>query len=258
MANVSSFSGDLYFRTQGKPWTFEGYLAAYDVLMSLDCSNGSYGFSMSDEESKNSAEFVAYLMAQGEDASISYWGNGRWSASGTLERFDDWTKHKGFRNEMSEETYLKNRKTFIDLMLANEWELSFEHVDEEGGIGFIIKETCIISADNKIMSGDVVTPIEPFFSFWNDVYEHGDYTLRDYSNMVEGDVRGGTHYEVVEQIAELLGVGEDGISDLSDFIIDGDWDEQLSPSPYYDELDELPEGLVEEWTELKNKGESDE
>ena len=134
-------------------------------------------------------------------------------------------------------------------MLLNEWELHFEHVDVESGIGFIVKETCVIYANNKIMVEGVTTPSEPFFSFWNDVHESGDYTLRDYTKMVE-DV---TYYEVIEQLIKLFGDGEVLIEELSDFIIDGDWDEQLQPWLYYDSLEDLPEGLYEAWNEHKNK-----
>lgn len=259
MANVSSFSGELYFHTEGKPWTFEGYLAAYDILMSLDCSDGGYGFAMSDVANSNSAEFVTYLMVQGTDASISYWGNGRWSASGTLERFDDWTKHKGYRNEMSEESYLKARDKFVKMMLENEWSLTFEHIDEESGLDFIVKEACYVSVTDKIKTAKGEESVEPHFITYCDVYESGHYNLRDYGNMIDYDHRGDAHREVVGQIAELLGVGEDGINDLSDFIIEEDWDELLSPNPsYYWGLEDLPEGLQEAWVKLKNKGESNE
>lgn len=252
MANVSSFLGELIFKYNDdkRPWTTEGFLYAYDILMSQDSSDGSYGFCMEEEHTENSADFVVYLTKQGPEPSISYWGNGRWSGTNNFNSFDEWTKYLHTAQEMSKETYLKTRAKLLKLMYDNDWELSFEFIDEESGIGFIDAVSCVIKADYPYdpttKTRDVTGELE--FVVHTTVHDSQNYTLRAYSNLIENTVYSSMLDEVSATLMQEFQVNVSEAPFFKDFIVEEDWDEQLQPyTDYHENNDYIPEGMKEAW-----------
>lgn len=250
MANVSSFSGKLMFTSNNdkRPWTIEGFLYAYDVLMSQDASDGNYGFCMEEMYTENSADFIVYLTKQGPEPSISYWGNGRWSGSNNFDSFNHWTKTPHPTQEMSEETYLKTRAKLLKLMYDNDWEFSFEFVDEESGMAFINTVSCTITANypydysTKTYAGDLgfVTHIV--------LHDSQDYTLRAYNIIIEDNLYSSMLDEVAATLMQEFQVNDSEASFFKDFIVEENWDEQLQPYiDYYENNDIIPEGMKEAW-----------
>lgn len=252
MANVSSFSGKLSFNSNDskKPWNIEGFLHAYDVLMSQDSSDGSYGFCMEEEHTENSADFVVYLTKQGPEPSISYWGNGRWSGANNFDSFNNWTKTPHPAQEVSKETYLKIRAKLLKLMYDNDWELLFEFVDEESGVGFIDTVSCVVAAnypyDYTTKTYDMAGDLE--FVVQTIIHDSQDYTLRAYSYLIEGIVYGSMLDEVSATLIQEFQVNDSEASFFKDFIVEEDWDKQLQPyTDYHENNDYIPEGMKEAW-----------
>ena len=252
MANVSSFSGELIFNfyDSKKPWTTEGFLYAYDVLMSQDASDGSYGFCMEEMYTENSADFIVYLTKQGPEPSITYWGNGRWSGANNFSSFNNWTKTPHPTQEMSEETYLNTRAKLLKLMYDNDWEFLFEFIDEESGVGFIATVSCVISADYPYdpitKTHDKTGDLE--FVVDTTIHDSQDYTLRAYSYFIEGTVHGSMLDEVSATLMQEFQVNDSEASFFKDFIVKEDWDQQLQPyTDYHENNDIVPKGMKEAW-----------
>lgn len=252
MANVSSFYGELIFKSNDskRPWTVEGFLCAYDVLMSQDSSDGSYGFCMEEEHTENSADFIVYLTEQGPEPSIPYWGNGRWSGSNNFDSFNNWTKTPHPAQEMSKETYLKTRAKLLKLMCDNDWEFLFEFIDEEGGMEFIDTVSCIIAADYPYIPTTTTCDMtgELGFVIRTVIHESRDYTLRAYRDLIEHDYYGGMLDEVSATLMQEFQINNSEASFFKDFIVEEDWDEQLKPyTDYHEDSDYIPEGMKEAW-----------
>jgi len=246
MANISSFFGTLYFNSTKNPWTPEGYILAYDILMSIDASGGDYGICMEEEHTENSADFLMYLMSQGDKASISFWGNGRWSAENNFHSFESWTDHKKRDQTMSEETYKVTREKFLSLAAENGWTMQFDYTDEESGNGFIYQQ-----------SVDIVVKQDPStfkYEFTPNVTTVAaeDYTLDAYCRLVEeeDDI---THCEMfnqtIDEIAELLNINKDDVIKFTEFFIEKEWHFKIPPYSYHDDVEDLPEGFVDQWKE---------
>lgn len=252
MANVSSFSGSLIFSSNDskRPWNVEGFLYAYDVLMSQDASDGRYGFCMEEEYTENSADFVVYLTEQGPVPNILYWGNGRWAAANNFASFDNWTKTPHDAQTMSEETYLKTRAKLLKLMYDNDWELLFEFVDEESGAGFIDTVSCVIIANypdhTTTKTYDMTEELR--FVVETTIHDSQDYTLRAYSTIIEETVYGPMLNEVSATLMQAFQVNDSEASFFKEFIVEEDWDRKLQPFTDYHEYDDcIPEGMKEAW-----------
>jgi asparagine N-glycosylation enzyme membrane subunit Stt3 len=250
MANVSSFSGALYFYTKKNPWTPEGYILAYDTLMSIDASGGDYGICMEEEYTDNSADFLVYLLSQGADASICFWGNGRFSAENNFDLFNSWTDHKKKYQTMTEETYKANRLKLLELMSDNDWYLQFDYTDEEGGTCFIVQQSVDITVVIDPSTG------APEFTRAVTTIANEDYTLDAYCRLVEEEetiTMCGMFNEGVDALFNVLNIAEEDKQKFIEFLIEKEWHFKLPPYGYYDSLEEVNEKLIEEWKEYCNE-----
>ena len=247
MANVSSFYGTLYLSTDDKPWTPEGYLLAYDVLMSQDSSGGSYGFTISDEDiTADSASFLEACLKDAPEPVFPIWGSGRWSADNNFKSFNKWTKTKDKYQHMSEETYQANRTKLITLMYENGWWFMFEYTDEEGGLGFICKETCTIYAGEvEEESGKK----ELGFITTTGSFEGFDYNLRNYCEQIEDDRRCHLYYDVMNGLHRFLNISPDKYEEFNDFIVEEELDELFGPYQEIESYEDIPEKVIEKWEE---------
>lgn len=249
MANISSFFGELYFRTEDKPWTPEGILAAFDVLMSQDSGGGNYGFCMEEEVTEDSATFLVNMLEQlPNDPMIFYWGSGRWAAANNFDSFDAWTKHKSCTQTISEETYLAIRTKLLHMMVENQWFFEFEYVDEESGMGFITRQDAMIYADasddGKESFHTIVATSEDY-----------EYNLKNYCEQIEDGRMSERFGEQMLYIYHLLNICKEDEPKFDTFITSQDWDEKMSPWSDYESIEELPEGLVDAW-EVYRHGEA--
>lgn len=246
MANVSCFYGTLYLSTNDKPWTPEGYLLAYDVLMSQDCSGGNYGFTISDEDiTADSASFLIACLKDDPEPAFPIWGNGRWSADNNFKSFNRWTKTKNDDQPMSKETYQENRTKLIRLMYENGWDFMFEYTDEEGGCGFICKENCTIYA------GEVEEDSKKELGFITDMlsFEGYDYNLRNYCEQIYEDRRCHLYYDIMNSLHRLLNISPDKYEEFDDFIVEEELDELFWPHAEIESYEEIPEKVIEKWEE---------
>jgi hypothetical protein len=244
LANVSSFYGYIYFRTKDKPWTPEGFLLSYDVLMSMDSSFGNYGFCMEEEHTVDSAAFMVALTAFGdEDPCMHIWGSGRWSAQNNFESFESWSVEPNNKQTISKKVYQTNRAKFLQLMFDNGWYFQFEYTDEECGSGFIVEEQVDITVGQ-----DPIVINYLFFVPSICTVKECDYTLKNWSEMIEDERQSDLFNEVMETILRLLNIGSEAQKELFvKFIIEQDWDDCMSPYPDFEDGQELPEGLKEAW-----------
>lgn len=247
MANISSFFGTLYLSTDDKPWTPEGYLLAYDVLMSQDCSDGSYGFTISDEEATaDSASFLVECLKYEREASFPIWGNGRWSANGNFESFNRWTKRKRDHQHMSEESYQATRTKLITLMRENGWYFMFDYTDEEGGNAYICKEAVTIrTAEIEEEPGKK----ELGFVSNTDGFESYDYNLRNYCEQIEDDRRCSHYDTIMDALHRFLNISPDKYEEFDDFIVEEDLDELFWPYQEIEDYKEIPKKVIEKWEE---------
>lgn len=246
MANVSSFHGTIHFYTDATPWTAEGYLYLFDVLKTIDSSDGSYGFTISDEDiTVDSASFLVACLKDGPEPAFPIWGNGRWSASTTLSSFNVWTKTLNRDQTIPLEKYLDNRSKLIELMEANKWFIEIEFTDEEPGSSFIEIGSCIIEGEFNEEHSE--------FAFNSSLYITKDYphTLMHYTTYVEEDRRSDMFYEVMVQLYAILQVPPEMYQQFDDFIIGNDLDELLHAYAFYETLDDVPTKIVTGWEAYK-------
>jgi len=249
MANISSFSGALYFNTKKNPWTPEGYLLTYDLLMSIDASGGGYGICMEEEYTNNSADFLVYLLSQEPNASICFWGNGRWSAENNFDLFNSWTDHKNSGQTISEETYKENRLKLLELMSDNDWYLQFDYTDEEGGVGFIVQQNVDITVVKDPSTG------APEFTRAVTTIANEDYTLDAYCRLIEelDDISNCDMFlETADALFVLMNIAKEDKQKFQEFLIEKEWIFKLVPFGYYDELEDIDEKLIEQWKEYYN------
>lgn len=247
MANISSFSGSVYFMTNKNPWTPDGYLYAYDVLGSIDACGGDYGICMSEDEASDSAEFLSAVL---DTESIMYWGTGRWSAQNVFDMFNSWTQTKHSTQPMTQETYETTRQKLLQLMYDNGWYFQFEYVDEEGGVGFIVAQQVVIS----VVQDPSTKELE--FTTSTTTSDNEDYTLDAYCRLVEEEeniIQCQIFNETVQEIVSLMNINEGNVSKFIEFLIEKEYHFKLPPYGYYDSLEDLPEGIIEKWKEYYNE-----
>jgi hypothetical protein len=249
MANISSFSGALHFNTKKNPWTPEGFLLAYDVLMSINACGGDYGICMAEEYTANSADFLVYLMSEDVNPSICFWGNGRWSAENNFDLFNFWTDHKKKAQTMSEETYKETRRKLLELMSDNDWYLQFDYTDEEGGACFIVQQ----SVDVTVVK-DPSTGVAEFTRAITTIANE-DYTLDAYCRLIEEEEtisHCGMFSQTVDELADVMNVAKEDKQKFEEFLIEKEWHFKLPPYGYYDDIDNVNTDLIEQWKEYRD------
>lgn len=254
MANVSSFNGIVYFSTEKEPWTAEGFLLLYEVLQTIDASGGSYGVSIREDVMITSAHFLAEVLKQqatSDSISLDYWGNGRWSVSGTMDNFNNWTMFVSDEDTSEQKEYVKKRARLLELMHKNEWFLEFEFLDEEPGAGFIESgHIFVYSIKPEKPDTDKVGHVYEY-SFFSETYveDSYDHNLRTYCEIIEGDRYSPTFVDQAQLIAQLLQIPSDPalINIFEIWLVENDWDEKIGVYETFDSVDDLPEDLQEEW-----------
>lgn len=185
MANVSYFKGVLILQAENErvPWTPEALMYLYNVLMTMDCRDGSYGFAIDDDDIiENQAAFLDYCLRKDTPPYTFYiWGNGRWSCYSTLESFETWTYNAGshFNDAASLQRYRSDRQKLLKLMEDNKWSLEIEYVDAEGGVGFIDQGTIILESE---FDNDLGCYVFDFNYVGSQDYS---YDLHNYSTLME-------------------------------------------------------------------------
>lgn len=253
MANVSSFNGIVYFSTEKEPWTAEGFLLLYEVLQTIDASGGGYGVSIREDVMITSAHFLAEVLKQqatSDSISLDYWGNGRWSASGTMDNFNNWTMFTSDEGSLTHSDYVKKRARLLELMHKNRWFLDFEFLDEESGVEFIESGHIFIYT---------IKPEKPDIDKTGNLYEYSfvtvteveesyDHNLRNYCEIIEGHRYSTTFVDQIQIIADLLQIPSDlSIETFQTWIVENDWDEKIGAYETFDSVDDLPKDLQKEW-----------
>ncbi len=166
MANISSANGSIILEGN---WTQEA-LDAFEPVLDMWEFYGEYGIQWC-------GGFTL------DKLKAEFYGCGRWSFSGTLDSFDDWTrswlKDKPERNgklihSLTEEQY----SNFLKLMKDNDLSIKIDFEDEEEGFGFREHEVGeFISDGERIMYNQI--SCEEIIPSWN------DYDVSEFESVVD-------------------------------------------------------------------------
>ncbi len=142
MANISSANGTITLKGS---WTQKAIDAFIPVLDSWEFY-GQYGIQS------------YYSELSLKNKTTKFYGCGRWSFSGTLESFDDWTRdwiktNPDSNHPLTTEQYNEFLKIVSDKKLKI--EITFE--DEEEGVGFRVKETGVFTSDGESLCYETIS-----------------------------------------------------------------------------------------------------
>ena len=142
MANISSTNGTITLKGS---WTQKAIDAFIPVLDSWEFY-GQYGIQS------------YYSELSLKNKTTKFCGCGRWSFSGTLESFDDWTRdwiktNPDSNHPLTTEQYNEFLKIMSDKKLKI--EITFE--DEEEGVGFRVKETGVFTSDGESLCYETIS-----------------------------------------------------------------------------------------------------
>ena len=146
MANISSADGKITLRGD---WTQEA-LDALDPVMDAWGFYGEYGIQ-------------SYDGFDLDHLSCSFYGCGRWSFSGTLDSFDDWTrdliekKPKRQDGTLLHDITQEQYDNLIKIMHENDLTIEFNFEDIEEGFEVHIIETGVFSSDGNKLSYGVIS-----------------------------------------------------------------------------------------------------
>lgn len=121
MANISSASGKIILKGD---WTKEA-IDAFKPVLDLWSFHGYYGISDLSEELNE------------DHLSVGFWGNGRWSFSGTLELFEIWARGwvdkqpKNPNGEPEKDITEEQYDRFLEIMHEKKLIVEFDFEDEE-------------------------------------------------------------------------------------------------------------------------------
>lgn len=138
MANISSASGTLTLRG---PWSEED-IALFVPVLDTWQFYGEYGIQSYD--TKLSTRHM----------STGFYGCGRWSFSGTVASFDEWTRDwiKN-RGPLTQEQY----NALLRVMQEKELSILIEFDDDEEGVGFAIHETGVLTSDGECLNYEILS-----------------------------------------------------------------------------------------------------
>lgn len=138
MANISSARGTL---TLQGPWGVEDITRFVPVLDTWKFY-GEYGI-----QSYDTRLSVRHM-------STGFYGCGRWSFSGTVASFDEWTRDwiKN-RGPLTQEQY----NTLLQVMQEKELSILIEFDDNEEGFGFAIHETGVMTSDGECLNYEMLS-----------------------------------------------------------------------------------------------------
>ena len=138
MANISSARGTL---TLQGPWGVED-IARFVPVLDTWKFYGEYGI-----QSYDTRLSVRHM-------STGFYGCGRWSFSGTVASFDEWTRDwiKN-RGPLTQEQY----NTLLQVMQEKELSILIEFNDNEEGFGFAIHETGVMTSDCECLNYEMLS-----------------------------------------------------------------------------------------------------
>ena len=134
MANISSANGTITLKGR---WTQKAIDAFIPVLNSWEFY-GQYGIQS------------YYSKLSLKNKTTDFHGCGRWSFSGTLESFDDWTRdwiktNPDSNHPLTAEQY----DEFLKIMSDKKLKIEIEFEDDEEGVGFRVEETGVFTSDGE-------------------------------------------------------------------------------------------------------------
>lgn len=134
MANISSANGTITLKGN---WTQKAIDAFIPVLDSWEFY-GEYGIQS------------YYSELSLKNKTTDFYGCGRWSFSGTLGSFDDWTRDwiKTNPNE-SHPLTAEQYDEFLKIMSDKKLKIEITFEDDEEGVGFRLKETGVFTSDGE-------------------------------------------------------------------------------------------------------------
>ena len=156
MANISSAEGTITLKGN---WTQQAIDAFKPVLNSWEFY-GEYGI----QDCRNELPLKNKI--------TEFYGCGRWSFSGTLNSFDDWTrdwikKNPDENHPLTAEQY----NEFLKIMFDNDLKIEITFEDEEEGFGFRVSETGVFTSDGENLCYETIRCEEEDYDFEEDSWE---------------------------------------------------------------------------------------
>lgn len=134
MANISSANGTITLKGN---WTQKAIDAFIPVLDSWEFY-GEYGIQS------------YYSELSLKNKTTDFYGCGRWSFSGTLVSFDDWTRDWIKTNpDESHPLTAEQYDEFLKIMSDKKLKIEITFEDDEEGVGFRLKETGVFTSDGE-------------------------------------------------------------------------------------------------------------
>ena len=134
MANISSANGTITLKGN---WTQKAIDAFIPVLDSWEFY-GEYGIQS------------YYSELSLKNKTTDFYGCGRWSFSGTLGSFDDWTRDWIKTNpDESHPLTAEQYDEFLKIMSDKKLKIEITFEDDEEGVGFRLKETGVFTSDGE-------------------------------------------------------------------------------------------------------------
>ena len=142
MANISSASGTITLKGS---WTQKAIDAFIPVLDSWEFY-GQYGIQS------------YYIELSLKNKTTKFYGCGRWSFSGTLESFDDWTRDWIKTNPKSNHPLTTEQyNEFLKIMSDKKLKIEITFEDEEEGMGFRVNETGVFTSDGESLYYETIS-----------------------------------------------------------------------------------------------------
>ncbi len=156
MANISSAEGKIALKGN---WTQQAIDAFKPVLKSWEFY-GEYGI----QDCRNELSL--------ENKTTEFYGCGRWSFSGTLDSFDDWTRdwiktNPDENHPLTAEQY----NEFLRIMCDNDLKIEMTFEDEEEGFGFRVNETGVFTSDGESLCYKTISCEQEDYDFEEETWE---------------------------------------------------------------------------------------
>ena len=156
MANISSAHGKITLKGE---WT-QAALDAFMPVLDMWEFYGQYGI-------QSCGGFDL------DHPTASFYGCGRWSFTGTLSEFEDWTRSwlkdqpKNQKGELIHPLTAEQYENFLQIMHDNDLSIEIDFEDEEEGFGFHDHEIGVFTSDGERLNYEVIF-CEPVIPSWDD------------------------------------------------------------------------------------------
>ena len=158
MANISSASGEIILKGD---WTQEA-IDAFEPVLELWGFYGEYGIQN------------CYSGFDEEHLTAEFYGCGRWSFSGTLDSFEDWSRQwfkdnpKRPNGEPIHTTTEEQYDNFLKIMSENNLVIEFDFEDVEEGVGCHVHEVGQFTSEEGICISYEAISCEDISPTWDD------------------------------------------------------------------------------------------